>query len=261
MDRGTNQMALEFTNFRIYEDGRIERFGGDETIPLSPNYDNRIPIFVFFHGEAFCAGSPFSPYYTRHIASLAAEENVVALSVRYQKAPEHPLPTAFEDTWDAVQWAVAHSSGCGLESWLNEYANFQRALVGRASADANITHIVYLCSGVNGLSVSKIVGMVLFHPFFGNDEPSKLMGIIFPSSSGPNLGKLGCRRVLVFVAEKDSLRDRGVGYYKALKKSEKKGLVEIVETQGEGNVFHLLNQESDKAKALIKKEGDFFNMA
>ncbi|KAK9942170.1 hypothetical protein M0R45_007851 [Rubus argutus] len=39
----------------------------------------------------------------------------------------------------------------------------------------------------------------------------------------PNLAKMRCGKVLVCVAEKDWLRDRGVGYYHTIEKVEGKG--------------------------------------
>jgi acetyl esterase/lipase len=72
----------------------------------------------------------------------------------------------------------------------------------------------------------------------------------------PNAGdfaKLGCERVLVFVAEKDDLMDPGKRYYEELKKSGWAGSVEIVENSGEEHCFHLPNLKYEKAVDLIKK--------
>lgn len=75
----------------------------------------------------------------------------------------------------------------------------------------------------------------------------------------PDLGRLGCGKVPIFVAEKDFLRERGWGYHKALKESECDGDVEIVETEGEGHCFHLIDPTSPKALALMKKLVSFLN--
>ncbi|ONH91517.1 hypothetical protein PRUPE_8G120200 [Prunus persica] len=92
-----------------------------------------------------------------------------------RRSPEHPLPLAYEDPWEALQWAAAHSN---------------------------------LCSGLNDLRVN----------------PGKDL----------KLEDIGCGKVLVFVAEKDVLRDRAWAYYEALKIvcgwSE---VVEIVESEGQ----------------------------
>ncbi|KAL4561912.1 hypothetical protein LXL04_034095 [Taraxacum kok-saghyz] len=95
----------------------------------------------------------------------------------------------------------------------------------------------------------KLAGIVLIHPYFWGETLiggevvadvkernilEKLWWVMNPSLSGlddplvnpgtyPNLSKLGCGRVLVFVAEKDLLRDRGWYYYEAVGKSGWKG--------------------------------------
>lgn len=194
----------------------------------------------------------------------------MALSVHYRRAPEHPLPVAFEDSWDAVQWAAAHSNRNGPEAWLNDHVDFDRVFIGGDSAGATLTHHVVRQAGLDGLSGTRIVGMILFHPFFVNDEPGKLLEVIYPTCGGsddprmwpgkdPKLGEIGCGRVLVFVAEKDFLRDRGWAYYEALKKSGYGGVVEIVESEGEGHVFHLFNPSCDKAVDLVRKVVFFIN--
>lgn len=70
---------------------------------------------------------------------------------------------------------------------------------------------------------------------------------------------LGCRRVLVCVAEKDILKDRGWLYYQVLNRIGWMGVVEIQETGEEDHAFHLYNLQSEKAKILIKRLAAFFN--
>ncbi|XP_039069130.1 probable carboxylesterase 2 [Hibiscus syriacus] len=89
----------------------------------------------------------------------------------------------------------------------------------------------------------------------GCDDP-----LINPFADGsPDLAGLACHRILVIVAEKDILKDRGRFYYDKLVKSEWKGKAEIMETEGEGHVFYIFNPESDKAKSLFKRLAAFLN--
>ncbi|KAI3947684.1 hypothetical protein MKX01_034349 [Papaver californicum] len=87
----------------------------------------------------------------------------------------------------------------------------------------------------------------------GNDDP-----LINPATD-PNLAILGCNKVLVCVAEKDLLRDRGVFYGELLQKSGWKGVIETTETEGEDHVFHLFNPSSDNAVKMIKRLASFIN--
>jgi acetyl esterase/lipase len=73
----------------------------------------------------------------------------------------------------------------------------------------------------------------------------------------PNLSSLACSKVLVNVAEKDWLKDRGVAYYETLGKSGWGGTVELLETKGEDHCFHLFNANNENAKTLLKKLVDF----
>ncbi|POO03094.1 Arylacetamide deacetylase [Trema orientale] len=296
----TDQISFEVPQlFRIFHSGRIERLLGTQIVPPSTDPQSgvqskdvlispqaglsariflpritdptrKLPLLVFIHGGAFCVETPFSPQYHNHVAALSAGANAVALSVDYRRAPEHPLPAAYDDAWEAAQWAVAHFDGDGPEAWLNDHADFGRVFVAGDSAGANIAHYVVRRAGVDGLGQVRIVGLVAFHPFFGDDGHNKLLEIIFPTNGGsgdprlnpgsdPELASLGCEKVLVLVAEKDFLRERGWAYYEAVKKSGWGGKLEIVETEEEGHVFHLHNPTCDKAVALMKKVVSFLS--
>lgn len=305
MDPNSNEVAHDFPPFfRIYKDGRVERLLGTDTVPpttdpitgvqskditISPETGlsarlflpktttsapaHKLPLLIYIHGGAFCIETPFSPIYNTHVSSLAAEANVVAVSIHYRRAPEHPLPIAYDDTWAAIQWAAAHSNGEGPEPWLNDHVDFDRVFFAGDSAGANIAHSMARRAGADEPALTlgfKIVGIVIVHPYFGNGEPSKLIDYIFPTMSGPDdprifpapdskLSSLGCSRVLIFVAEKDELRDRGRNYYESVRKSGWGGEVEIVETEGEDHVFHLFNPSCEKALALLKQMAAFFN--
>lgn len=88
-----------------------------------------------------------------------------------------------------------------------------------------------------------------------NDDPR-----VNPVAEGaPSLAALGCGRVLVCVAEKDVLRDRGWMYYEAVSQSGWPGVAEIMETEAEGHCFHLDDLESPKAKDLIRRLAAFLN--
>ncbi|KAF9602780.1 hypothetical protein IFM89_030936 [Coptis chinensis] len=89
-----------------------------------------------------------------------------------------------------------------------------------------------------------------------NDEP-----LINPLRNGaPSFSSLGCTRVLVCVAEKDILRDRGWLYYEILSKCGWTGVVEIIiETEGEDHVFHLDSPNCRNAYDFIEHFADFFN--
>lgn len=303
MDPNSNKEVLrEFPRlFRQYKDGTVERFMGTDTTPpgtdpltnvqskdvtinpqtgvaarlyLPPNPAGKLPLLIYIHGGAFCICTPFNTTYHRHLNTLTAETNAVVVSVHYRLAPEHPLPTAYDDTWEAIQWTATHAAahGGGPEPWLNDHADFSRVFLAGDSAGANLAHNMAMRGAVEGFGGFTLDGVVLIHPYFGNDQRDELTEFLYPSYGGltdpkihpekdPNLSGLGCRRVLVLVAEKDFLRERGRSYYETVKGSAWSGTVEMVETEGEGHVFHLMNPSAEKSVDLVKQIVSFIKQS
>ncbi|XP_057975415.1 probable carboxylesterase 2 [Malania oleifera] len=249
----------------------------------SPN-PRKLPLLLYFHGGAFCISSASDPLYHRSLNSLVAEANVVAVSVNYRLAPENPLPAAYEDSWAALQWVAGE---VGREAWLREHADFDRVFLVGDSAGGNIAHHLALrvaeSDRVGGLSIR---GVVLIHPYFWGQEPigsevedparkamvDRWWVFVCPSERGnddpminpfadgaPNLAGLGCGRVLVCVAERDILRDRGRLYYESLVKSGWGGTAEMVATPGEDHVFYKFDPNCKNALDLFKRLASFIN--
>ncbi|TXG47028.1 hypothetical protein EZV62_026322 [Acer yangbiense] len=283
MESTKQEIDYEFLpRFRVYKDGHVERLMETDFVPAvsndpitrvsskditlfqEPNNINisarlylpkltttttttqKFPLLVYFHGGAFCISSPFTSKHHNYVNALVAEANVVAVSVNYRKAPEHPIPAAYEDSWAALKWVASHSSnnggGGGPEPWLNHHADFERVFLAGDSAGANIAHNLAMAAGSGDSE-------------FDNDDP-RVNPVV---AGGPSLVGLGCRRALVCVAENDVLKDRGWVYYNALSKCGWMGVAEIIETDGEDHVFHLHDLQSEKAKDLIGRLAAFFN--
>ncbi|XP_035542308.1 probable carboxylesterase 7 [Juglans regia] len=316
IDASSSDIAVDYSPFiKIYKDGRVERMVGTEVVPPSldrqtgveskdvvispetgvsarlyrPNTTSqtrkKLPLLVYFHGGGFCVDTAFSPRYHRYLNSLVAEANVVAVSVDYRRAPEHPVPVAYDDSWDVLKWVASHVGGKGPDEWLkNQLVDFGRVVFAGDSAGATIAHHMGLRVGAEGLSGVKLQGIVLVHPYFWGKEPiggevaeaekkakiDALWRFIFPATSGcddpninpatdPKLGSLGCGKVLVCVAEEDLLRDRGLYYRELLENSEWGGVVEVMETSGEGHVFHLDNPDGENAVAMLDRIVSFIN--
>lgn len=299
----------------VYKDGRIHRLVGNDITPpsldpktgvdskdvvISPEthvsariyrpkppaaHSQKLPLLVYIHGGGFCIESAFSPTYHCHLNSLVAEANVVAVSVDYRRAPDQPLPIAYDDSWAALKWVASHSDGTGPEEWLNGMADLDRVYFAGDSAGANIAHHMAVRVGLKGLPGLNLRGLILVHPYFwgakliGDEEKLKpedrsvienLWFLACPTISGlddpianpefdPNLGRVAAERVAVYVAEKDALKNRGWFYSECLKKSGWKGAVEVVETKDQGHVFYLFNPTSDVAVDFVGKLAAFIN--
>ncbi|KAG5238880.1 carboxylesterase [Salix suchowensis] len=233
---------------------------------------HKLPLLIYFHGGGFRVGSPFCATYHNYVASLVAAAGVVAVSVDYRLAPEYPIPACYEDSWAALKWVASHSNRKGPEEWIRDHANFDQVFLAGDSGGANISHDLAARAGIENLNGMTLSGLCLVHPYFGiKDTVDESWIFVSPTTSGLDdfrynpaadsirMASLGCTRVLICLAEKDVLRQRGLYYYETLRKSGWSGEVEIAETEGEGHVFHLFNPNCDNAEALLKKLASFIN--
>ncbi|CDP02970.1 unnamed protein product [Coffea canephora] len=65
--------------------------------------DTKLSLLVYLHGGGFLIKSAFSLTYHTHLNVVVAEAGVIAVSINYRLAPEHPLPIAYEDSYIAVK--------------------------------------------------------------------------------------------------------------------------------------------------------------
>lgn len=157
-------------------------------------------------------------------------------------------------------------------------------------------HYLAMRAGVESLPGDvKITGGFLCHPYFwgskseqqlinnkkrgagevgaGEDSsyPYRMWMLAYPSAPGgidnpsinpmaedaPSLLGMTCSRLLVVVAGKDELRETGLIYVEALKKSGWKGDVDLVDVEGEEHCFQIFNTDTEKAKNLIRRIASF----
>ncbi|KAJ6692564.1 RECEPTOR GID1 putative-RELATED [Salix purpurea] len=297
--------------FRIYKDGHIERLSGTDIVPCgldpetnvlskdavyspelnlssrlyrphSTSPDKKLPVLVYYHGGGFLIETPFSSRYHGHLNSLVKATEVIAISVDYRLAPEHPLPIAYDDSWTALEWVASHVNGDGPEEWLNSHADFGQVFLAGDSAGANIAHKLAMRCGQENTSGVNVTGVILVHPYFGGKEPigtevlevksmyDPLWQYACPASSGlddplfnplvdPELDSLGCRKVLVIIGGKDFLRERGWHYYEKLSQGGWDGVAEIMEGTDDDHVFHLGDPTCENAVALLERIAAFIS--
>ncbi|XP_038719592.1 2-hydroxyisoflavanone dehydratase-like [Tripterygium wilfordii] len=195
-----------FPLVRVYTDGSVERPQSSPYVPPSPNpdpqtgvsskditisqnpkisvrlylpkieqHDQKLPILVYFHGSAFCVESAFSFLHDRYLNLLVSQAKVVAVSVEYRLAPEHPLPAAYEDCWAALNWAASHSTTQNepdKDPWLRNHGDFDRLYIGGESAGGNIVHNIAIRAGSDNLERNvKILGAFVSHSYFWGSKP------------------------------------------------------------------------------------------
>ncbi|KAI3753180.1 hypothetical protein L2E82_25226 [Cichorium intybus] len=311
----SDEFLLQIHGFlQVHKDGRCERFVGNKTMPtgidpstgvqskdvvISPETnlsarlyipktitpDWKLPILVYYHGGGFVVESAKSPTYHPTLNLITAESNVIIVSVDYRLGPEHPIPTGYNDSWEAIKWVATHSNAGGPEPWLNDYGDCQKVFLAGDSAGANIAHNMAIRAGSEPIHAIKLDGIILLHPYFGGNEPigselgkhkhlkaytdqfwnlanasrSGLDDPLFNPEKNPDLSGLGCSKILLCVAEKDNFKDRGLYYKELMDKSGWPGKLEMMETKQEDHVFFLFNTSSHNSHALRKRIYTFIN--
>ncbi|KAK4849119.1 hypothetical protein QYF36_021074 [Acer negundo] len=157
--------------------------------------------------EVFCVGSAIDIRAMVMLTSLVSKANIIAFSIEYRLFPEHPLPIAYNDSWTGLEWVATHSNRLGSDPWLNDHADFGRVFLGGESVGANIAYFVAVRAGS---TIMGLAGLKL-NSGTGRDDDPKLNPVV-----DVNLKSMVGDRVLVCVAEKDLIRDRGLAYYDIL---------------------------------------------
>ena len=113
------------TQGRVTLAGKIEPLAAIENrfIP-GPTCDLPIRIYrpatnsqrtiVYFHGGGWVLN--FLDIYDASLSRLANQSNATIVSVNYQKAPEHPYPTPFDDCYSTLEWVISHVNELALPS-------------------------------------------------------------------------------------------------------------------------------------------------
>lgn len=97
-----------------------------------PDQNQNAPALVFYHGGGWVLN--FLDIYDAALHRLANQSGSVIISVNYQKAPEHPFPTPFDDCYATLLWVKSHGQEIGIDS--------NRVGVGGDSAGGNLAAAV-----------------------------------------------------------------------------------------------------------------------
>ncbi|KAJ0010239.1 hypothetical protein Pint_34446 [Pistacia integerrima] len=182
-----NEVAHEFRFFRVYKDGRIEKFRSTEKIPPS-------------------------------------DDPVTGFELKTLKYHHNPL---FQLLFSCPRFVIrpGNSRFFTMSTEVGSTSNqlsFQFIQSGE-SAGGNISHNLAVRIGTLGLPGVNVAGMVLVHPYFGGTDDDQMWLYLCPSNGGlqdprlkpsaEDLARLGSKRVLIFVVEKDHLNVVGRNYY------------------------------------------------
>ena len=131
---GADTLEVQAAQLERVEDLRMHnRLGMELPMRLYAASSARdLPVLLFFHGGGFVVGN----IQTHDILcrELASRSGCAVLSVDYRLAPEYPIPAAFEDAWDALQWLMVQGKALGVDP--------SRIAVGGDSAGGTISTIL-----------------------------------------------------------------------------------------------------------------------
>ncbi|KAH9622637.1 hypothetical protein KSS87_023800 [Heliosperma pusillum] len=193
----------------------------------------------------------------------------LALSISFSLVVSYFEPGECFNPERISEFEASHGRlGSPCEPWIRDFADLNRIFIGGNSAGANICHTMMRNVKNKGLPRgSKVEGMILVHPYFGEDN--KMWMYMCPTNDGPtdprmkpathDLAGLQCDRVLVVVAENDGLKGAGVRYVDELKNSGWKGKVEFLENKDRGHCFHTSNYMDNEAIIINQRIKSFIH--
>ena len=122
-----------------------------------PSDEPNLPVLLYLHGGGWVIGNMdgFEPT----VRSLSNKGNFVVVQVQYQKAPEHPFPTPFNDCYSTLEWIVKNAQMLKIDS--------TKIGVGGDSAGGNLAAAVAIKARDTGLV--DLAFQMLVYPCTGHD--------------------------------------------------------------------------------------------
>jgi acetyl esterase len=190
------------------------------------------PALIFFHGGGWVLN--FLDIYEPTLRKLAKISKLVIVAVEYQKAPEHPYPTPFNDCYATLEWVVKNSKSLGIDTTAigvggdSAGGNLASAVALKTRdtqlVDLAFQLLIYPCNDyrMNYDSATKFSenfgltskAMKWFWQQYLQKESDKLDAYAVPILSK---SLTGVAPALIYTAEFDPLVDDGKNYYLALK--------------------------------------------
>ncbi|XP_020207524.1 probable carboxylesterase 15 [Cajanus cajan] len=237
-------------------------------LPEIISNEEKLPIFLHFHGGGFCISEPDWFMYYQFYTRLAQLARVIVVSPFLRRAPENRLPAAIDDGFSALIWLQSVVKRNAEEPWLEKYGDFNRVFLIGDSSGANIVHEVATRAGRTRLDPLRLIGGIPIHPGFSRPKRSrselekpespfltldmvdKFMNLALPlgsnkdhpiscpmGDSAPPLSGLKLPPFLLCLAEMDLIFDTEMEYYEAMRKANKE--VELFVSKGVTHSFYL----------------------
>lgn len=147
---------------QIIQDQITGRHGAIPIRLYYPSSATHLPLILFFHGGGWVYGNLQT--HDRLCRRIARDTGAIVLAVKYRLAPFYKYPTALEDCYDTVCWAIENAS------YLR--ANPGQVIVMGDSAGGNLATAVCLMARDQGYP--SITQQILIYPVTSGklDQPS-----------------------------------------------------------------------------------------
>lgn len=128
-----------------------------------PTNNPTAPAIVHFHGGGFVLN--YLDMYDASMARLANQSGFTIIGVNYQKAPEHPFPTPFDDCFATLIWVRNHAADLKIDpDFIGVAGDSAGATLASAVAikardngiKLNFQLLIYPCNGRNFTTDSYI---------------------------------------------------------------------------------------------------------
>ncbi|KAH0992731.1 hypothetical protein GBA52_004214 [Prunus armeniaca] len=294
----TKELAFKgFPFIRMYQDGKVERLIESPHVPPS-NQDPETGVsskdITISHNPSISARL-YLPNLPQNQPKSSPSWFTSMVEHFALSQPSHSMPIVFSTAWSQKPKLQLSLLSTGLPQKTHFLLLmkipgllFNGLYIGGDSAGGNIAHNLAMKAGLESLCGGvRVLGAFLSHPYFWGSKPIrsepkgedfektleyKAWDVVYPSAPGgidnpmvnpagegaPSLAGLGCSKLLMCVAGKDQLRDRGVWYCDLVRESGWKGEVELFEVEEEEHCFHLGSEtETENVKKLLKRLASF----
>ncbi|OAL51595.1 alpha/beta-hydrolase [Pyrenochaeta sp. DS3sAY3a] len=231
------------------------------------------PLIMMYHEGGWSMGDLSDE--DLNCRMFARDLRAVCVNVEYRLAPEHKFPTGVHDSWDALQWALAHAPSLHATPTAG-------LIVGGASAGGNIAAVLALLARDENLS-PPITGQYLCmpallphtnvpahlaplyqsrthsvsDPVLKDLVPGAIEAIYEPDPTSPlydpfnhPAGHVGVAKAFFQVGGIDPLRDEGVLYDGVLRGSGVLTRFELY--RGFGHVFWTNYPEMEASRGFVR---------
>ncbi|XP_014522934.1 probable carboxylesterase 9 [Vigna radiata var. radiata] len=139
-------------------------------LPSNDNTVARLPIVIYFHNGGFVLFTPNGIDSHKKCSLIADDVPSIVVSASFRLAPEHRLPTQYQDAYDAVLWVKNQLNNPNGEKWLRDYGDPSRCYLYGCDCGANIAFNVSMQIADTDLKPLRIRGLVLNQPMFGGEK-------------------------------------------------------------------------------------------